>query len=607
MSTRFKGGYAERLFAALISAVVGLTLAGILYNFSAVSPPAATVTTTPLRFTGAKAMAVATEFATTFPNRNAGNPVKAQSAQWIVDHFVEMGYDPQVQSFGAWVKGTYYPDLATVWAVRRGITAETLVVFAHYDTPAFVDEGATDDASGVGVIFELASILTSEVPQRSIVFVLFDGSEYGLTGSKLFTSREPFPDPILAAVGLDFINTGDMAGVSVECLGTGKGYTPVWLRTLATGAAQAQSGKAFTPSAAVEWVERSVAVAPTDAGVFLRHRVAAVNLAGVPVDPAVERAVYHTKDDSIENLTLDSFQKWGRTAEAVIRSVDEMGAVPRGRANVMVYLGLAGGGYLPGWAVRFIQLLIFAPLWGVVGLGWYWRRKHRAPAVAVVLAEARRVFALAGCLFVGLLGLKLMTVFGIVARYEGYPATARDPFLYHPAIVPVLLALALAGAAVYAVWRYTLWLTPPASADWPERYHAFTTILAVVVFLVWLEGAGFAAVTFLALPSYLWLLLAEPAGRQAGLKKGLGALLVLAGTGLFVAYLVVFGQVFVTGPAWWYTVLAATYGLFSLKASACFLTMAALHWEAFSCTTGIGAGRVLPSEAAPPRHFAASA
>ncbi len=594
--TRLKGGYAERLFAALISAAVGLGLAGVLYNSSIATAPQADLTATPLKFSGGRALAVTSEFATTFPKRDAGNPEKAQAAQWLVDHFVELGYDPQVQSFGAWIKGAYYPDLATVWAVRRGRISETVVICGHYDLPPFVEQGAADDASAVGAIFELASILAGEAPQRSIVFVLFDGSEYGLTGAGFFTRRQPFPGPIVAAVGLDFLNTGEAAGVSVECLGTGKGYTPVWLRSLAQESATVEAGKAFSPGSLTEWLERSVAVAPTDTGMFLRHRIPAVNLAGMPVDPAAERAIYHTRDDLVSNLTADSFQKWGRTAERLVRTVDEMETVPRGPANSSVYLGLDGRRYVPGWAVRAIQLLVFAPLWGVVGLGWLWRRRTFAPAFSILVAEARRVVTVAGCLLVGLLALKTMAAFGLLARYDTYPATPRDPFLYHPAVLPLIVAVALAGGAVYLVWRYTRWLAPPPAADWPERYHAFTTLLALVVLLVWLEGAGYAAVTFLIPPAYLWLFLAEPSGRAAPVTGGLCVLLVLAGTAAFVAFLALFGQVYVTGPAWWYTILAATYGLFGLKASLIFLVTAALHWEAFACVTGVGAGRVLPSE-----------
>lgn len=596
MSKRSKGGYQERLFVAMISAAVGLGLAGVLANWFAVAPPAPSLSSAPLEFSGSRALAVTNEFVTAFPARQAGNTEKARAAQWLVDHLVELGYDPQVQSTGVWVHGTYYPDVSTVWVVRRGQTAGTVAVYGHYDIPAFVTEGAADDASAVGALFELASEYADETPAHTVAFVFFDGSEYGLTGSELFASRPPFPDPIVAAVGLDFLNPGDMAGISVECIGTRKGYTPVWLRSLAQAAAQEEAGSAVLPDTMSEWVERSVAVSPTDTGPLLEHGIPAVNLAGLPADTARERAIYHTAEDLVANLTVSSMEKWGRTAELIVRTVDGMESVPGGRANSMVYLGLDSGLYIPGWAIRAIQLLIFSPLFAVVAAGWYWRRRHLPAALGVLLGEARRIAVPAGCLLLGLLVLKLEAIIGLLPRYSTYPATPKDPFLYHPAILPLLIALVVAGGAGYAIWRYTRWFDPPLGADWSERHHAFTTLLAVLAFLVWLEGAGFAAVLFLALPACLWLFLGEPTGRSPGLVRVVCGLLVVAGTAAFVALLAMFGRVLVAGPGWWYLVCAATFGLFGVKTSLTLFFAAALHWEAFACATGLGAGRLLTSE-----------
>jgi len=591
MPGRSRGLYRERLFTALAATAVGLGLAGVLLKAAAIPPPEIPLSAAPLGFDGRRALEYAREFALSFPARAAGDPGKAAAAQWLVDRFVAMGYDPQIQLFGAWIGGVYYPDLTTVWAERRGRSAEAVVVFAHYDLPPFVKEGGADDASGVGAVLELASLYAAETPRRSVVFVLFDGSEYGLAGSETFASRQPFLDPILAAVGLDFLNPGRLTGVSVECPGTTRGYTPVWLRTLARASARAEAGRAYTPNTVQEWVERSVAVAPTDAGMLLARGLPAVNLAGVPEDPARERAVYHTPDDLVSNLTAESMGKWGRTAERLVRTIDELDVVPRGRADAMVYLGLDDGRYLPGWAVRASQLLVFAPLLAVVGRGWYRRRRHLAPAFTVLLGEARRVAATAGCLAMGLLALKVQALVGLLPRYHLYPAAPKDPFLYHPAAGAAVAAVAAATAALLAVRRCTHWLDRPLGADWTERYHALTTLLAGLVLLAWLGGAGYAAVTFLAPPAYLWLFPAEPSGRAAPLRGAAGAVLVLAGTAPFAALCLAFGRIYLVGPGWWYILLAATYGLFGPGPSLAFFFAAALHWEALGASTGLWSAR----------------
>jgi hypothetical protein len=338
-------------------------------------------------------------------------------------------------------------------------------------------------------------------------------------------------------------------------------------------------------------------VAPTDTGVFLQRGIAAVNLAGVPADVFAERAVFHSDNDRATGLDPVAFDNWGKTAELIVRTVDAMETLPKGSAASSVYLGLAGGQYARGWAVRAAQFLVFAPLWVLVGLGWY-RRRHALAAAAVILGgEARRVFATAGCLFVGFLVLKVGPLVGLLYRYPVYPATPKDPYLYHPVAIPIILAVAAAGGALYAVAKRTNWLKPPLGADWSERYHALTTIFAGVVLLVWLEGAGYAAVSFLAAPVYLWVFIAEPVARSsAGMwaRRVAAAVLVIAGTVPFWVAASVLRETMFTGPAWWYFALAAVYGLFSLKSVVVFLTVTALHDEAFILGTGIGAGGTIP-------------
>ena len=81
---------------------------------------------------------------------------------------------------------------------------QAVLVSAHYDhlgrgwpdvhagDAGKVHPGADDNASGVAVLLELArSMVSSEKPQRSIVFALFSGEEAGRLGSKAYAERPP--------------------------------------------------------------------------------------------------------------------------------------------------------------------------------------------------------------------------------------------------------------------------------------------------------------------------------------------------------------------------------------------------------------------------------
>ncbi|MCL6580311.1 MAG: Zn-dependent exopeptidase M28 [Firmicutes bacterium] len=587
--------YAERLLVVCISAVVGFAAVAGLAAGAGVRPfPDPALSVAALRFDGSWALARARDLATLFPERSPGSEDKADAAQWLVDQLVSLGYDPQVQAFTAWVGGQRRHDLTNVWAVRRGRSAETIVVHAHYDIPEFVREGACDDASGVGAVLELARVFAAETPNRTLVFAFLDGSEYGLTGAEAFVSRSPPATPLVAAVGLDFLGPGRLSAVSVECVGTLKGYTPPWLRSVAAAAADGLS-RAWTPDPLSEWAERSVSFAQTDTGRFLSHGVPAVNLAGVPEDVRRAWSLWHTPDDVAANLDAGSLETWGRVAERVIRSLDERESIPaKGADASMVYLGLGDGTYLAGWALRAGQLLVFAPLWGVVAVGWVRRRRSLLPTLRILGGEARRAAALAACPLAGWVVLKLLRLAGVIPRFELYPATAKDPLLNHPGFFAVTcVVLAVVGLA-YVVSRYTDWLQPPLGADWTERHHAFLTLLAVLALVTWLEGAGCAAVSFLVVPALVWPLL-PPRPELAWPRRVVGGLLVAAGVTPFLGSLVVLGTVVATGPVLWYLLLAAAGGLVTWKAVVVFSLGTALAWEAFVLGTGSAPGRVLPA------------
>ncbi len=74
---------------------------------------------------------------------------------------------------------------------------ETLIIAAHMDhvgnnMGGSFNAGALDNASGVGVVVELARLLSEgEQPEDTIIFALFSGEEDGLLGSKYFVENPP--------------------------------------------------------------------------------------------------------------------------------------------------------------------------------------------------------------------------------------------------------------------------------------------------------------------------------------------------------------------------------------------------------------------------------
>lgn len=93
---------------------------------------------------------------------------------------------------------------------------KVIIVGAHYDhvgtdPDGTVFPGANDDASGVGVLLEIARLLTEKAyrPKATILFAAWGGEEAGLLGSRHYVANPRFPlRDTLAMLQLDVVGQG---------------------------------------------------------------------------------------------------------------------------------------------------------------------------------------------------------------------------------------------------------------------------------------------------------------------------------------------------------------------------------------------------------------
>jgi hypothetical protein len=81
--------------------------------------------------------------------------------------------------------------------------------------PDTVMNGADDDASGTGLLLEIAErFATGPAPRRSIIFISHAAEEGGLLGSRYFTENPTVPlDSIVAAHNMDMVGNGGVEDV----------------------------------------------------------------------------------------------------------------------------------------------------------------------------------------------------------------------------------------------------------------------------------------------------------------------------------------------------------------------------------------------------------
>lgn len=143
--------------------------------------------------------------------RVPGSAEEGRAATYVADALAAQGYQVSRQEFT-------FPDRrrtlnsANVVAVKAGASARTLIVGAHYDSGDEGD-GADDNASGVGVLLDVAARVRAVQTPLTIVFVAFGAEEADdLFGSAHYVESLSAADRanVVAMVNLDSISAGDV-------------------------------------------------------------------------------------------------------------------------------------------------------------------------------------------------------------------------------------------------------------------------------------------------------------------------------------------------------------------------------------------------------------
>ncbi|QCJ42549.1 M20/M25/M40 family metallo-hydrolase [Bacillus sp. S3] len=141
--------------------------------------------------------------------RVAGTDNERKAEQYIKGQFERVGLETTVQDFSYIRRGTTTHS-SNIIAYKPGKSSKQIIVGAHYDSVS-VGLGVDDNASGVGVLLEVAEVLKNIPTPYSIVFIAFGAEETGLRGSTNYAANMT-PAEIKNTIGMinmDSLAVGD--------------------------------------------------------------------------------------------------------------------------------------------------------------------------------------------------------------------------------------------------------------------------------------------------------------------------------------------------------------------------------------------------------------
>lgn len=162
---------------------------------------------------GDNAYAFMKQLQSNYPYRqvNSSNGMLSGAEEWLKAQIATMGYEYMAQPFTMTSADGVTPCYGeNLIFSKQGASDRVIVVGAHYDC---VEQtfGTDDNASGVGVLLELASIYSTKESPYTIRFVLFSAEEPGCLGSQYYVDNlsQEERDRIACMINIDTIAAGD--------------------------------------------------------------------------------------------------------------------------------------------------------------------------------------------------------------------------------------------------------------------------------------------------------------------------------------------------------------------------------------------------------------
>lgn len=288
----------------------------------------------------------------------------------LVDNDVNLfsdSYDTLIEH----VKGT------NVIGVNRGKSEQAILIGAHRDM-AYGIQGAEDNASGTGLLMELAKEIGSINHYYTYIFVSFDGEEAQEKGSDYFVKNYEGVGSVKLAIILDQV--GFSEADSLMTYGKYGSFEQLSLGTQSllkecldvTGSQNVSFDSAYAPKKGVEALikhieGKSFITANTDCNPFYEKQIPAFGVKAINAQK-MEEAVIHTPEDNMKQVSKNTLKMSGNFVKTMVATLENDPSI-LSTLSVQDDFVISGDSYLPSTNIKiarviFIVLTVLEILFG---------------------------------------------------------------------------------------------------------------------------------------------------------------------------------------------------------------------------------------------------
>lgn len=430
------------------------------------------------------------DFATRFPDRQAGTEGAFDSAQWMHDQFVERGLAARTVPATTTSPTTGRSvSLVNVEATLPGRTRELVVLVAHRDTADA--QGRGGDATGQVAMLEVAKELASiHDRRRTYLFASTDGGTLNGGGARALATRLERRGGVIAVVDLDRLDAGGR--LRVDAAPSGTNAPPIGLVQAARDAVHAEGGDGAAGSMLGQVARLAAPVTLREHGQLLSRGLPAVTVT------AADDQIRETGDG--EEVHGTRVEDLGAGLRAVQRLVSTLDQVDR--------LGSAGRTWVAsenrvyrGWALKLLVATLLLPAW-LAGADLLVRHRRGWNVIASVGTVARAM--LAGIWSVGMLWV--LTGVGLFPRTSDRPPNpgAIESVHWIGALVWIVLTVGGWLLSRGPDWRRQAQRRPIGGPDSGDVTLALLTLVGLSALALAINPY---AVLFAAPALHAWLLL----------------------------------------------------------------------------------------------------